>query len=379
MKFWKKEEIEYLIEIYPQLETTQEIGEKFKDRTIKSVREKAGKLKLKNTKIKKNVMTLRNKKMGRDLTYESIKELASKYLCKTDFFNNDNSAYITARRNEWLDDVCSHMKFNVISMPQLILRDMLEQLFKQNCKYNTRLIIKPYEIDIYFPELKIGFEYNGFTWHKNDIDSNFKYNLCKEKNILLITICEKLEAKKYYEQIERYLREEIKEKISSINTWLSSRYEASDIDSITINYKKYFMSQEDAKSICDSYSNYTLFKKENESLVAKLSRFSLLETFTSHMKKKNKWNEKNASEMVSKYDRLGDLIKNNFGCYNWIRKNKKSHLLSELIRKKFWNEKEIKEIIDKYDTIKTLKTENKNCYQWIKSHKKYYLLDKFYK
>lgn len=55
---------------------------------------------------------------------------------------------------------------------------------------NDRKTITPYELDLYLPELKIAFEFNGFNWH-NDTkkDKNYhlmKYNLCKEKDIQLI-------------------------------------------------------------------------------------------------------------------------------------------------------------------------------------------------
>lgn len=380
MKFWTPEEIELLKNTYHKFSTIQEKLNTFPDRTLKSIETKAFKLNLKNIKIRQVATAIKNKKIGRDLTYENIKQIASKFLCKTDFYIQDTSAYTTAARHGWIDEICSHMKFNVISMPQLILRDVFEQLFEQKCKYNTRLVIKPHEIDIYFPELKLGFEYNGIAWHKKDTNPNFKYNLCKKQNILLITINEKLEAKKYYEKLEKYLREEIKIKLSSINKWLNSKYEASDIDSIIIDYKKYFMNKEDVKSICDSYSDYTLFKKENGPLVAKLSNFNLLELFTSHMKRLNThWDDNKASDVISKYNILGDLIKNEFKCYCWIKKHNKSYLLNHLIRRKYWSEEEIKQIINRYDNIKNLKKENFNCYAWIKTHKRYDLLDKFYK
>jgi len=59
---------------------------------------------------------------------------------------------------------------------------------------NNREIIKPYEIDIYLPELKLGFEFNGVYWH-NELYKSNNYHLEKtelsEKNgIKLIHIYE---------------------------------------------------------------------------------------------------------------------------------------------------------------------------------------------
>ena len=77
---------------------------------------------------------------------------------------------------------------------------------------NSRAIIKPLELDIYFPELKLAIEFNGDYWHANPKLYNencimkfrrctlsageiwerdkFKKNLCEEKLIKLITIWE---------------------------------------------------------------------------------------------------------------------------------------------------------------------------------------------
>ena len=58
-----------------------------------------------------------------------------------------------------------------------------------------RSIIKPYEIDIYIPSMKIGIEYNGLYWH-SDAFSDSKHRLlektemCEERGIRLIHVFE---------------------------------------------------------------------------------------------------------------------------------------------------------------------------------------------
>lgn len=55
---------------------------------------------------KKDVLTHRNKTiLGRDLSDDSLKEIALKYNSKTEFYNKDNSAYITARKRGILKDI----------------------------------------------------------------------------------------------------------------------------------------------------------------------------------------------------------------------------------------------------------------------------------
>lgn len=59
---------------------------------------------------------------------------------------------------------------------------------------NDNKIINPYEVDIYLPQLKIGFEFNGLYWHSDKFKkSNYhflKYKKSIENNIKLISIWE---------------------------------------------------------------------------------------------------------------------------------------------------------------------------------------------
>jgi hypothetical protein len=59
---------------------------------------------------------------------------------------------------------------------------------------NSKDVISPYEIDIYLPEIKIAFEFNGIYWH-NEINKPNDYHLiksdlCHEKNIKLYHVFE---------------------------------------------------------------------------------------------------------------------------------------------------------------------------------------------
>lgn len=62
----------------------------------------------------------------------------------------------------------------------------------EKVKVNTRKIIAPYEIDVFIPSLKIGFEFNGLYWHSEarvgkDLHC-VKANLAKAKQVQLYTI-----------------------------------------------------------------------------------------------------------------------------------------------------------------------------------------------
>ena len=73
------------------------------------------------------------------------------------------------------------------------LQDFILRNYKETSN-NKRDIINPRELDIYIPELKLAFEFNGLWWH-NEIykENNYHFNkteLCEAKGIQLIHIYE---------------------------------------------------------------------------------------------------------------------------------------------------------------------------------------------
>lgn len=80
------------------------------------------------------------------------------------------------------------------SIDQTELFDFISENYKGEIIKNTKSIINPFEIDIYLPDLKIGFEFNGVFWHSDKFKSNDyhlkKYNSSIDNNIKLYTIWE---------------------------------------------------------------------------------------------------------------------------------------------------------------------------------------------
>jgi len=74
------------------------------------------------------------------------------------------------------------------------LLDFIKENYNGKIIENDRNIIKPYELDIYLPDLKLSFEFNGVYWHNELFKSNNyhknKSDLCDEQNIQLIHIYE---------------------------------------------------------------------------------------------------------------------------------------------------------------------------------------------
>ena len=79
---------------------------------------------------------------------------------------------------------------NGFSAKELDLLEFVRKFFP-NAKKNTQLI-KPYELDICIPELKLALEFNGNYWH-SDAPALYhlkKTQLCNEKGYRLIHIWE---------------------------------------------------------------------------------------------------------------------------------------------------------------------------------------------
>jgi hypothetical protein len=80
------------------------------------------------------------------------------------------------------------------SISQIELVKYIQKNYKETIIENSRNVIYPLELDIYLPDIGLAFEYNVVWWHSEKFkDKNYhktKFDLCKEKNIKLITIWE---------------------------------------------------------------------------------------------------------------------------------------------------------------------------------------------
>lgn len=89
--------------------------------------------------------------------------------------------------------ICNPINSN-ISGAEIMLLNFIEENYNKEIIINNRNIIKPYELDIYLPDLKLAFEYNGLYWHSEKFkDYNYHLNkteLCEENGIRLINIWE---------------------------------------------------------------------------------------------------------------------------------------------------------------------------------------------
>lgn len=263
---------------------------------------------------RKRILTKRNKEvLGRDLTVEFISEQAKKYQTKTEFYYNDPSAYSSANKLGIMEDITKHMVNLSFSIPQIILRQITESIFKEKCKYNTRRVIKPYEIDVYFENLKIGFEYDGKGWHKEDVVD--KHKLCEEKGILLLTLSER--SRNYKEDIQNYLLEEL----DKIVEWTGLNITPSDIKSFNepIDFPRLFTEEElellNSKSV-------TYLRSNHLNLYERYKRYNPDNKEFTNIK----YTEDIILEEISKYKSEGELLKGSPLVYSAIH-SRFRHLL----------------------------------------------------
>jgi len=315
---------------------------------------------------------------GRKHTEESLRDIAKLYNTRSEFQKNDSGAYGSAKRKGklFLDSICSHMTSSY-STPQLICKKIMEELLGVKCLYNTRSIIKPYELDIYFPEFKLAIEYNGNKWHKSDDVINRDNNktiLCNKNEITLIII---KENNRHY---EKDIKIQLIDHLDIINKITNNNFIELDINQIScfdvfediINkkdidgiknkikkcssivefQKKYIFeysflrrnkklellenirkhkedSEEELLEKCKKISDYSEFIKIHHNLYQKCKRRNLLEKATSHMHKTNKKYRNHTND---------DLIKlaNKFKLKSYL-KNENKALYSELIKRNIIN------------------------------------------
>jgi len=247
---------------------------------------------------------------GRRLTNEFLILEAKKYKTKSEMNACDSSILQTARKRGIVKEVTSHMESSNFSVPQLMCKLILETVIGTKCMYDTRQIVKPYELDIYFPEYKLAVEYSGDYWHQKEevlLRDKAKKQKCIEMGITLLTV--EMEHRRWEEDVKNQLVNFL----PIINTIINKNIVENDIRKI------------DCKDIYKNLSSI----KDIESIKEKIK------------------NCKSPSEFTKKY----------YVEYNYLRKSKQLHLLNNIrIRRKTYTKEEIlrlcKDITDRSIFIK---------------------------
>ena len=127
-------------------------------------------------------------------------------LCKT--CNKETETTFQYAHNECF--ACRHCHPNS-SKEQIQVQDFIKSLGNFNIIENDRKMIYPLELDIYLPDQKLAFEYNGLFWHSNKADNyhQIKTEKCLEKEVNLVHIFSD-EWKKKRPIVESIIRNKLK-------------------------------------------------------------------------------------------------------------------------------------------------------------------------
>jgi hypothetical protein len=144
-------------------------------------------------------------------TFQDAKQAVSQCRSRVEFQKRFKALYAKSRKEGWLDELFQNIPHRSDSEGQRILEHILRTVFQGDIKYNYRkALMNRWEIDIYLPDYKLGFEYDGIYWHSHEKDLfASKRHVADEKGILLLQICEGRQRHKlphiYGEQIKKLL------------------------------------------------------------------------------------------------------------------------------------------------------------------------------
>ena len=378
---WTQDKIEKLKTLFPN-HFNKDIAIEL-DETLYNIYIKKKQLGLKKSEeFKTNVSKLGNKSRisngGRDLNYENLKEIASKYKTRIDFIRGDEPAHQSARLKGWLNEICSHMTVIKFSIPQLILREITDTIFNTKASYNNRKVIKPYEIDVYYEDFKLGFEFQGIAWHKNNKNDVIKSNIATEKGIKIIYINEYNGSRDYEYDIKNQLIDNLLE-INKLSKKNITKYDILNCQIKNIYLELY--NKNELLNIAKGYSSFIEFKSKEKSIYRKLCKMKLVDTATAHMDDKiigsYKFTDEYITSIVKNYDNLTDFRHQQLVLYKHIKQLNKDYLIKHLKRKPSYSIEEIILVMESYDSKTNFIKENPKMYKFIRRGELKYLLNKW--
>lgn len=154
-------------------------------KNIKETNQKTYLLKIKKLYENKNIII-------KDIDFENKQYIIECKKCNTNF----NIEYsLLKNRIKYKTEICTNC--NPISKHISGLEIQLKNFIQNNVKnviFNCKSVIPPFELDVYLPDFKLGFEFNGLFWHcELNRDKNYHLNktkMCEKQDIQLIHIFE---------------------------------------------------------------------------------------------------------------------------------------------------------------------------------------------
>jgi len=264
------------------------------------------------SEYRKNNWILLNKMKGGGLggnniiwTYEKCKKEALKYNTRSEFNFNNASAYCSALKNNWLNDISSHMLLTIRKPKGYWTKELVH---KEALKYQRRREFKLGSGDAYSFAWK-----NGFL---NDVCEHMI--LIKPKGYWTKDMCTK-EALKYNIRLDFSLNSSSAYSIANKNNWLDEICQHMSL----LSKPKYYWTKENCQEESLKYSNRTDFKNKSCSAYNAAHKNMWLDIICQHMVEKKKpnryWTLENCKSEALKYDFRSEFRKKSNHVYNISR------------------------------------------------------------
>ncbi len=355
-----------------------------KEYSLDFLLEFASKLSATDFKIKHksfyNLLTLHYKINIKDIKFRKKKRPAPTYSTeylinitkdlkyKIDFLNKYPKEYKFCKNKGYFKTFCKHLiPFN-ISMPQMILKYLTDIILNKVGALNDRIQLKPLEIDVYYDDMKLGFEYNGSHWHKNNKNNDIlKNENSLKKGITLITLIEN------NRQYEMDIKKQLIDNLDIINNYLIDKVTKEFIQNIKIDYNNiishdinYYI------EIAKNYTNRTEFSKGSNKDYLNCEKLKIMDIIAPHflIPKKRIWNEKSAIRNAKNYNSLEALLRNEPDCYQFIIDN---NLIDNIKFKKpkiFYKDVDINYIDENFDSIYDIIQKNYSLFKYLRKNNK---------
>ena len=310
---------------------------------------------------------------GRKHTEESLREIAKLYSTRTEFQTKDKGAYSSSlnRGEIFFNSICEHMISGSYSTPQLICKKIMEELLGIKCLYNTKRIITPYELDIYFSEFKLAIEYNGKGWHESKEvleRDNIKKIICIEKGITLIHI---LENSRDY---EKDVKEQLIRHLPIINKSTNNNFIETDINQIVCtDIFKDILKTKDINEIklkIKSCSSIVEFQKKYISEYNFLRRNKKMELLN-EIRTVEKFSDEELLEKCKNISYYSDFLRNHNDLYCRCRKRNlliqaTSHMIKYKNVYKHYTNDELLKSAKEYNMKSEIKIENGPLFNQLK-------------
>lgn len=140
--------------------------------------------------VKKKISDQRDASWYKARTEKSKETSKKHYGCEWPTKSSVIKSKIANTQNKLYGGLWGNKTHENRSKNEIYIYKTIKKVFTDT-RHNDRTAIKPFELDIYVPSIKLAIEYNGEHWHcLHGIDHRKKYSLCKEKGIKLVQIWE---------------------------------------------------------------------------------------------------------------------------------------------------------------------------------------------